>query len=353
MVKHRGNKNFDFNNSKITANQFFSLFFLSRISSVLLFTPVFGFGISPNGRIIAEAGASLITAALFSFLYKASKGIDLGEKKGVNIVFIIYFSLVFLFLGSVFSYFSSAQMLEGDISQSLYIFIVVAAVYGAFTGAQPMARASLILAFFAVLGVLVMLISSVGNFKRYNLSPVFFDGFFPVIKYILFSVFASSEVLCGFFYSGNSENRGKKTAYFWYLLTVLFSFLIPLFSLGLFGDMTASIPFPSFKIASAGNYLLFQRLDAVFAFIWISAFIVKISSVFYCGNFCLTKLFKGKKTQAYTASAVILLTLLSIFFSKELVSLNSDNVFWILGFSFTAAVISAGLLFYKRRRESD
>lgn len=349
MAENR--ENFDFKNSKITANQFLSLFFLSRLSSVLLFTPIFGFGISASGRIISETVASLISAVLFFFFMKASKGVDIGVKKGVNIVFLIYFSVAFLLLGSIFSYFSSAQMLEGDISQSLYIFIVVAALYGAFTGAEPMARASLILAFFAVLGVFAMLISSAGNFTRYNLSPVFSDSFMSVIKYILLSVFTSSEILCGLFYSGNSEEQGKKTALFWFFLTVLFSFLIPLFALGLFGDMTNSIPFPSFKIASAGNYTLFSRLDAVFAFIWISAFIIKISSVFHCANLCLTKFSTGKKTLGYMVSAVIALTLFSIFLSKEIVSLNGDTVLLVLGFSFASAAISVGLLLYGRRKQ--
>lgn len=326
-------------NDKINANHFLSAMVLSRLSSILLFTPITGFGISASDRIIGEVAATIIIALLSVTLYKKYQRQPQHAISGKiqSLIVIIYFSLWLILGGAIFSYFASTQLLEGDISQSFFILTAAIAIYGSYVGAQALGRCSLLLFTASTIGIVVMLILSMGNFTQYNLTPALQSRPFSILEYITFSAVSSTEILAGCFMATKTEPLKGKNIRVWYGLSLFLSFVLPLFSAGLFGDLANSLPFPAFKITSAGNYILFSRLDAVFSFVWIAAFCVKLTLIFYSMKICLEKFLDKTNILIYLILTVTGLVLLSLFFATRISVIPDKIILLILLISFIAA----------------
>lgn len=353
----------DFNNvncfehkEKINLNHFLCAAVMSRLSSVLLFTPITGFGISVSDRIIGETAASLIIALISVFLYKAyqKNGLfpvtDSLKGKIISAVLLVYFSLWFILGGAVFSYFASTQLLEGDISQSFFILTALIALYGAYVGAQSFGRCSLLLLSVSSVGIVIMLVLSMGNFTQYNLTPAFQSRTMSIVEYTAFSVVSSTEIFAGCFMAGQTEKVKGRNLRVWYGLSLFFSFVLPLFSAGLFGDLAESLPFPVFKITSSGNYILFSRLDAVFSFIWIAAFCVKLILIFYSMKICLNNILEKSDNFTVLVLPAAGLVLLSLFFAARISMIPDRVILIILLLSFLAAGTAISLPLMRRKK---
>ncbi len=351
-----GLKNLSPQKEKVNVNHFLSAMVLSRLSSILLFTPITGFGISASDRIIGEAAATLIIMLISVPIYKAyqkQKTAPVTGSTGGKIlsgILIVYFALWLILGGAIFSYFASTQLLEGDISQSFFILTAIIAIYGSYVGAQSLGRCSFLLFAASAVGIIVMLILSMGNFTQYNLTPAFQSRTFSIIEYTAFSVVSSTEIIAGCFIAGETEIFKGRNIRVWYGLSLFFSFVLPLFSAGLFGDLANSLPFPVFKITSAGNYILFSRLDAVFSFIWISAFCVKLTLIFYSMKICLSKIFKKNNIFISLILPVAGLVLLSLFFATRISIIPDKIILLILFISFLAALTAVSLPIIRRKK---
>lgn len=343
-------------NDRINVNHFLSAVVLSRLSSVLLFTPITGFGISASDRILGETAATLIIMLISVPLYREYQkhgNFPLFSSKGVKIVSIIltaYFALWLVLGGAIFSYFASTQLLEGDISQSFFILTAIIAIYGSYVGAQSIGRCSLLLFTSSGIGIIVMLILSMGNFTQYNLTPALQSKTFSILEYTAFSVVSSTEIIAGCFMAGETQAFKGRNIRVWYGISLFFSFVLPLFSAGLFGDLANSLPFPTFKITSSGNYVLFSRLDAVFSFIWIAAFCVKITLIFYAMKICLSRVF-GKTNIGITLILPVTgLVLLSLFFATRISIVPDKIILLILLISFLFALTAVYLPIFRRKK---
>lgn len=341
---------------KVNVNHFLSVMVLSRLSSILLFTPITSFGISASDRIIGEVVATLIIALISVPLYKAyqSKKISpvtaLTGGKILSGILIVYFSLWLILGGAIFSYFASTQLLEGDISQSFFILTAIIAIYGSYVGAQSLGRCSLLLLTVSAIGIVIMLILSMGNFTQYNLTPALQSKTFSIIEYIAFSIVSSTEIFAGCFIAGETENFKGRNLRVWYGISLFFSFVLPLFSAGLFGDLANSLPFPTFKITSAGNYVLFSRLDAVFSFVWIVAFCIKLTLIFYSMKICLEKILNKINILISLILPVTGLVLLSLFFATRISVIPDKIILLILLISFLAAGAAVLLPIIRRKK---
>lgn len=341
---------------EVNVNHFLSVMVLSRLSSILLFTPITGFGISASDRIIGEVVATLIIALISVPLYKAyqrqkiSPVAALTGGKILSAILIVYFSLWLILGGAIFSYFASTQLLEGDISQSFFILTAIIAIYGFYVGAQSLGRCSLLLLTVSVIGIVIMLILSMGNFTQYNLTPALQSKTFSIIEYIAFSVVSSTEILAGCFLAGKTEIFKGRNLRVWYGISLIFSFVLPLFSAGLFGDLANSLPFPAFKITSAGNYILFSRLDAVFSFVWIAAFCIKLTLIFYAMKICLEKILNKTNILISLILPVTGLVLLSLFFATRISVIPDKIILLILLISFLAAGAAVLLPIIRRKK---
>lgn len=341
---------------KVNVNHFLSVMVLSRLSSILLFTPITGFGISASDRIIGEVVATLIIALISVPLYKAyqsqkiSPVTALTGGKILSGILIVYFSLWLILGGAIFSYFASTQLLEGDISQSFFILTAIIAIYGSYVGAQSLGRCSLLLLTVSAIGIVIMLILSMGNFTQYNLTPALQSKTFSIIEYIAFSIVSSTEIFAGCFIAGETENFKGRNLRVWYGISLFFSFVLPLFSAGLFGDLANSLPFPTFKITSAGNYVLFSRLDAVFSFVWIVAFCIKLTLIFYSMKICLEKILNKTNILISLILPVTGLVLLSLFFATRISVIPDKIILLILLISFLAAGAAVVLPIIRRKK---
>lgn len=343
-------------NEKINVNHFLASVVLSRLSSVLLFTPMTGLGISASDRIIGEGVSTLIIALLSVPLYKAyqKRGFSpvaaSSKDKVTPAVLTVYFSLWLILGGAIFSYFASTQLLEGDISQSFFILTAVIGLYGAYVGPQSIGRCSLLLLSFSAAGIIAMLILSMGNFTQYNLTPALQSKPVSIIEYTAFSVVSSTEIFAGCFMAGMTERFKGRNLRIWYGVSLFFSFALPLFSAGLFGDLANALPFPAFKITSAGNYILFSRLDAVFSFIWIAAFCVKLTLIFYSLRKCLDKFTGRDNKMIILVLPVTGLILLSLFFATRISVVSDKMILMILLISFIAACAAVVLPVLRRKK---
>lgn len=343
-------------NDTINVNHFLSAVVLSRLSSVLLFTPITGFGISASDRIIGEVAATLLIMLIsVPFYRKYQKQVNpllysSKETKIASVILTVYFSLWLVLGGAIFSYFVSTQLLDGDISQSFFILTAIIAIYGAYVGAQSIGRCSLLLFASAGVGIIAMLILSMGNFTQYNLTPALQSKTFSILEYTAFSVVSSTEIIAGCFMAGETQLFKGRNIRVWYGIALFFSFVLPLFSAGLFGDLSNSLPFPAYKITSSGNYILFSRLDAVFSFIWIAAFCVKLTLIFYSMKICLGKVFNKTNIGITLILPVTGLVLLSLFFSTRISIVPDKIILLVLSSAFLLALTAVYLPIFRRKK---
>lgn len=342
-------------NKKITANQFFSALFLGRMCSSLLYTPLFGFDISVSERIFAEPLSAILSVMLVLPLYigarKNKAFLGCGRTKLQKLAVIlcaVYFLFSFILYGTVFAFFAQIKLLEGFGAKILFLMICAAGFYGALKGGQTIGRTSAILCTLALNGIIVMLIVSFREFSSFNLVPLTNGGFGGITRYILFSAFSSAELLAGcFFVSDVDEFKKGKTAA-WIAALCAAPALLSLAVSGIFGDIGGSLPFPIFRLASVGRYVLFSRLDSVFAFIWISVFAVKTALLLYAVKKSMEKLSPAGKCTVTFSTVSAVCVLLSASLSTRFVKLPFavfGVVFMILFFT------AAGLLLLAARKE--
>lgn len=295
----------------------------------------------PN-TIIIDTGSSAwinviiisIIAILFCFLicklfkpFPSKDIVDISEYLGhkvlKTIVGILYI-LFFLFLAGVFlRYLSySLKMIYFERSPLVFLLLLflIPVVFVVRIGIRPISHVNLMITPLVLLSMIIIFFSTVKNFVPQRIFPILGYGadqtFIGGINNIFaFSCFAYLYFLIPIL---NKPEDFKKIAVSSIIISAIYLFLsvicltmvFPFFS---FSDEMLSIYLLT-RLVEFGNF--FQRIDAIFIFIWILSTFSFLSITIKLINRILSKLFKLKNDKEMTYSIATLVFSLALSFKS-------------------------------------
>lgn len=271
----------------VSAPQFFSLIYLSVLSSVFMY-------ISSSRVEIAETEAllrpvmftiiSIISAIPSYFVYKKyNQGLlkrDMLNAKLMKVVFGLY--AVTYFIGALrvaarFDLFASSELFPGaDMTWFMIALVVICAMLSTL-GLGALARAGSIFVFIVVCTTGFVMLSLLEEIDILNFSPLFEGGVLKFFGDSLIFVVQATEIGAIILFLPEIKGNIIKHYIWWSVLSGL-SFIIILFfvigSLGAFADTTL---FPTYTAVTLAEFGLLERMDALETAIWILCVVEKLS----------------------------------------------------------------------------
>lgn len=308
--------------TKVSTPQFFSLLYLSVLSSIFMYISSPEITISETDSLLRPVvfiAVSIVSALPLLFVYKKlgqneANYKKLYESKFGKITAVIY-SVVYL-LGIVrttarFDLFASSELFPG--AEMTFFIIGLVAVCAALSllGLESLTRAGVIFTFIVVCATGFVMLSLWDEISVLNFTPLFQDGagrFFS--DSILFSLQASE---IGVLLTVLPQIKGnlKKGFVWWAILSGATFIAVLFFVVGTLGAFADTQLFPTYTAVTLAKFGLLQRMDALETAIWILCVVEKIALYFFVVTKNLKILFpKVKKStlclvQALSVCAVL------------------------------------------------
>ena len=277
---------------KISPFSLFAMFFVSRVLVVFTVCNVTSLGIYSSDMLISLGlGMALTLLISIPAVYAANKKRDLLQPKWVSILYGIYF----LYLGAVtigrFSFFASMELNENTQSLFLASFIILACVYAAWLGIEPISRFGSFILAVTILGVISVVGFCVRDFSILNLFPFTRNNTSGILINSLSIACETSEVILLMVLAPKVNGKIAKPFYSSIVLSFIACGLLFLFSLGVLGNTASVSSFPFYELSQISKFDESERLDSVYTAFWIFAVFLKSSLFLYCAADC----FKFKK----------------------------------------------------------
>ena len=310
-------------NSKISAFQFYSILLLSRILITLTYTPKYIEGITASDKIFQTlfrfAFGIIITLPVF-LLNKKNEN-ELQNKNGIfpKIKALIYCAVTTVSRLDLFA--GTVMFPETDV-KFLILLVIVLCAYGAFLGIEPIARSAVMFVIPVILSLAFIFFSLVKKVDFLNLTPLFYNGVFPVVKTSLNAVGRTVEyaVIAASlpFIKGNS----KKGFFIWMAVQTVITAGIFFFEGTVLGEFSNMQLFPVYTIASMAQFSFFRGLGAIITGVWILCAFLKISLLIFLQSKPISEAFGIKKITVTVVSAV-LLSVVCLFISENVSRFNA------------------------------
>lgn len=322
-------------NSKISVFQFYSTLFLTRLLVTLTYIPEYTNEINVSDllfqTLLRFIFGIIIMIPVF-FLNKKYSG-GLQNKNGVwgkikAVVFSIAFFYFTITTVSRLDLFAGTVVFPETDVKFLLLLAIVFCAYCAYLGLEPIARSAVLFVIPVFLSLLFIALVLVKNVDLLNLTPLFYNGVWPVVKTSLNAVGRTVEyaiIAVSFpFVEGNT----KKGFFVWLTAQTLITAIIFFFEgtvLGAFSNMQL---FPVYTIASMAQCLFFRGLGAIITGVWILCAILKISLLIFLQTKLISEAF-GVKKIAVTAVVGVLLAGICLFISESVERFNFVDASYI------------------------
>lgn len=315
-------------NSKISAFQFYSILLLSRILITLTYTPKYTEGITVSDKIFQTlfrfAFGIIITLPVF-LLNKKNEN-ELQNKNGT------FPKIKAMIFSAVFFYFSVTTVTRLDLFAGTVMFpetdvkflillVIVLCAYAVSLGIEPIARSAVMFVIPVILSLAFVFFSLVKQVDFLNLTPLFYNGVFPVVKTSLNAVGRTVEyaVIAASlpFVKGNS----KKGFFIWITVQTAITAIIFFFEGTVLGEFSNMQLFPVYTIASMAQFSFFRGLGAIITGVWILCAFLKISLLIFLQSKLISEAF-GIKRITVTVISSLLLSVVCLFISGNVSRFN-------------------------------
>lgn len=277
--------------TKVSAPQFFSLLYLSVLSSIFMYISSPEITISETDSLLRPLvfiGVSIISALPVFFIHKKlNQDENLCEKlyksKFYKVIAIIY-SVVYL-LGIVrttarFDLFASSELFPGAEMTLFIIGLVVICATLSLLGLGSLTRAGGIFTFIVVCATGFVMLSLWDELSVLNFTPLFQDGIGQFFSDSLLFSLQATEI--GVLLTVLPQIKGNiKKGYIWWVVLSGVTFIAVLFfvvgTLGAFADTQL---FPTYTAVTLAKFGLLERMDALETAIWILCVVEKIALYF-------------------------------------------------------------------------
>ena len=283
-------------------------------------------------------------------------------KASVGIIYILFFILISAILVKYFA--NSLKLIyfkESPIVFLLLLFLIPVAIAGKF-GIKPVSQINLLFTPFLLLSILVILFSTAKNFIPEQIYPIMGFGADKTFIYGISNIFAFSSFAYIYFLIPilNHPEEFNKIAISSIIISTIYLFLsvfclLMAFPFITFTDELMSMYFLS-RMIEFGKF--FQRIDAIFIFIWILSALSFLSFT----SILITNIFK--QLTSIKDNTEMIYSTVSIIFSIALIFENIANIKFmqevvfkyiviILVFIITPIILILANLKFKRRNSHE
>ena len=267
---------------KISTFQFLALLSVSRLLSTLTFVPSFDFDAGTSDYIIATLlGAVMLWAVCipaFIFIGRNEEGgLPTLSKKFPGVLkalYCAYLTFIEIFVLLRMRLFVSSVFFNSTGNFLFTVLTVAAVCYCASFSLEAVGRAGSVAFVLLCISLGIIFFALNSSLDVNSLSPVFYYGFSPVFKLSLGVLARSSEPVLVYLLAHRVSGNLKKGLKIWLPLITAGITLCGLFLVLTLSDSAFLQAFPFHAMAQLSSFEYIERLDAVFAGIWIlSAFL--------------------------------------------------------------------------------
>lgn len=334
-------------NSKISVFQFYSTLFLTRLLVTLTYLPEYTNGITVSDLLFQTLLRFIfgIIIMIPVFLLNKKYGGVLQKKNGAfNKIKAVIFSIVFFYFSittvSRLDLFAGTVIFPETDVKFLLLLVIVFCAYCAYLGLEPIARSSVLFVIPVLFSLTFISLVLVKKVDLLNLTPLFYNGVWPVAKTALNAVGRTVEYAIIAVSFPMVEGNSKKGFFVWLTAQTLITAVIFFFEGTVLGAFSGMQLFPVYTIASMAQCLFFRGLGAIITGVWILCAILKISLLIFLQTKLISEAF-GVKKILVTAASGILLAGICLFVSESIERFNFVDASYV---KFILILISVPIL---------
>ncbi len=314
---------------KISSFQFFTMLFLSRILTTVTYLSSYTKNIRLSDMFVQPifriAIGILIMVPIY-FLYKKYEDknvLDLISDKSktlgkfVSLFYVIaffYFAVVTLARLDLFA--GTIVFPETDVDFMIAVAIILCC-YGAYLGFEPLARSSVISAVFVLPALIFIMLTLNKKVDLLNLTPIFYNGIFPVVEVAVDSVGQTIEYAVIVLMLPRVKGNVKKGFSVWLVSQTVLMAIMVFFACTVMGNYAQTQLFPFHTLASLAEFAMFSRLDAIFTSVWIMCAFIKAGLLIYLQKDILSTRFKKLSGNQYLIAIGALTIIANLFISGQ------------------------------------
>lgn len=347
---------------KISASEFFSLLFLSLLSTVFMYISSHQIPLAKTETLFRPfifILVSLVVGLPAYYIYKnhisnTEKGLVLKETRFIKITKVV-FGVVY-FIGALktilrFDLFASYELFPGNDMSIFLIAIVIVCGALSTVGLNSLCRGSVIFCFIVVGATAFVMLSLADEFKLLNFTPVFSDSLGKFAGDSLLFAVQAMEIGAITLFLPRIKGDFKKHYTSFIILSGLSFAVIFAFVIGSLGSFADTQLFPTYTAVTLANFGLLERIDALETAIWILCVVVKISFYIYITVQSLKGIFRGVQERAFTIGVCTALALIPAVISNNIEAFNfiSNNYLTVALYIISVIALPCVLLIYNRK----
>lgn len=347
---------------KVSASQFFSLLFLSVLSTGFMY-------ISSPQITIAETETLLhpfvfiVVSILVSiptyFIYrelKKQKEIGMVTEKRIPLkIFALIYGAVY-FTGAFrsaarFDLFASSELFPGTDMSLFIIAIVVVCGLLSLLGIGALCRGSVIFSFVVVAVTAFVMISLGDEITMLNFTPLFEDGLGNFFSDSILFCIQTTELGTVLLFLSQITGNIKKHFIGWVMLSALSFVIIFFFVIGSLGVFADTQLFPTYSSVTLADFGLLERIDALETAIWIFCVVSKISFYILIVTECIKYAFSKMSERVACLGVCIALNGILVFVSGNVQRFTfvSNTVLVAVLYGLSAILLPIAILIYLKK----
>ena len=315
--------------AEITAFQFYTILFLSRIFSLVTYISGIRETLSTSAEILSVAIMSailFITSIPVSILIKKDNNTSIltraeeispSLKKLICIIYLMFFIYKGITTASRFELLLGSVMFPGTNVQFFVAILLLAAVFCALRGIEALGRAGVIFLVPVLFAFGFVFLSLADDFDILNLSAIYRNETNGIIDGAVFSASRTNEIALIPLMLPFVKSHKSKHIFIWSGVISSIIILTEVMISGVLGGFGENQLFNMYSLSVIAKLGFIERMDALISCIWMICSAVKLALTFFVCNILLSSLTEKSRPKLY-----IILSAVTVFAGMMIISLS-------------------------------
>ena len=320
--------------SRVSAPQFFSVLYLSMLSSIFMYISSSDISIAQTDSLLRPVvfiAVSIITAIPTYLVLKAFKeNINSDLRADVKRLFfktiagiyaIVYFVAILRALAR-FDLFASSELFPGtDMTVFLVALVIVCGLLSVL-GLGALSRASVIFTAIVVGATGFVMLSLWKDVDLLNFTPLLEQGLGSFFYDSVYFSLQGAEIGIIMLFLPEIKGKITKAYILWSILSGITFIFILFFTVGTLGVFADTQLFPTYTAVTLAEFGLLERMDALETAIWVLCIVEKVSLYFLGVTNCLNFILPRVSRKLITGVCIVATSVLLSFISANLKRFN-------------------------------
>ncbi len=320
--------------SRVSAPQFFSVLYLSVLSSIFMYISSPEISISTTDSLLRPLVFILVSivVAIPTFLVfktvkeKTQSDLRVNEKKIFFKVIATIYALVYV-VGILralarFDLFASSELFPGTDMTIFIVSLVIICGLLSLLGLGSLSRAAVIFTAIVVGATGFVMISLWKDVDLLNFTPVMQTGFGRFFYDSIIFALQGAEIGVVMLFLPEIKGKIVKSYILWAVLSGVTFIFILFFTVGTLGAFADTQLFPTYTAITLAEFGLLERMDALETAIWILCIVEKVSVYFLAVVNCVKLVFPKVSRKIICGGCIVLVSLLLAYISGNLERFN-------------------------------